>query len=460
MATLGLNLAPFLQNLDAAQGQAKQKGESIGSALGEELTGKLAALGSGIALEEYARRTIEWADALADLSIRTGLSVEQLQVLESIGSKTGVSVQSLASLYERLGKAMAIAHKGGAAGAETGEALSRLGVTDQTLASGDMGAAMAEVAAHLRSAGEITPQLEADLAKVYKNAREAIPALKGMSEDAVVFAQTTAVSVEHMAAMKGASDNLKDIWHLISSAGKSFVGELAYGFQTVIGNLSAIPAWGARLFETGSLEKANTAAITQLRKVAADRANLEKELSGQKPSKDPYGDVMDKAAERKETKEEAAERHLDEIRAKSADRVQKIHEQIAEIQRKASMDGMSADEKRAAIAQEIAKLKKERDPYGEATDEEIALKDKEIAQRESDLAGIKHNTAKARSIAASPGLAAGGMLLGGLGNPLEDANLNVAKKSEGHLANIRKGIERLSSASRAQVSGAFDGTQF
>jgi len=107
MATLGANIAPFLSNLEQAKSQAREGGESIASALGGELSSKLAAFGSVVGLEEYIRRTVEWASSMGDLSIRTGLAVTELQAMQNIAAISGSSVEALASLYERLGKAMA-----------------------------------------------------------------------------------------------------------------------------------------------------------------------------------------------------------------------------------------------------------------------------------------------------------------------------------------------------------------
>ncbi len=459
IATLGANISQFVQDLETAKGHAKKSGEGIGSAFGEELEGKLKRIGSFVAIEEGIRRTIEWADSLADLSIRTGLSVEKLQELDHIGSKTGQSVQELASFYERLGKAMAVAHKGGAPGEEMTGGLGRLGVSSETLESGDMGRAMAEVAAHLQASGEITPQLEADMAKIFKNSREAIPALKAMSEDAQVFEQSIAVSTPHMAAMKALSDDIKDAWHLITSAGKSFVGEVAYGIETVLGNLKTIPRWFATLFETGSVEQANTAAIAHLRKIADDRAKLEKELSGQKPGKDPYAEVEDKGAEKAAKKRETEERALDEKRAKEADKIKSIHEQTAEIQRKSALEHLTATEKRAALEKEIAKLKNEVDPYGEANDLEIAERQKTIAERKAELAGIKDDQHKPRE--AKLAEFHGGVLGAYNASAPEAAMLNVQQKSQEHLARIDRGIATLVSKGNAgSLYDAFGDTEF
>src|SRR5262249_10970457 len=132
IAVLGANIGPFVSELNSAQSHARRAGEGIGSALGQELTHKLSSIARGAGIEEAVRRTIEWGDAMANLSIRTGLSAKQLQILENIGSKTGASVEQLASLYERLGKAMAIAHKEGPGG-DHAEALARLGVRSEAI---------------------------------------------------------------------------------------------------------------------------------------------------------------------------------------------------------------------------------------------------------------------------------------------------------------------------------------
>src|SRR5438876_8088977 len=133
IATLGANIAPFLQDLNSARTKARTEGEGVGSAFGDGFAGKLAQFGEAVGIEETFRRTLEWAEKLANLSARTGLGTTELQKLEGIAAKTGTSIESLAGFYERLGKAMAQAHAEGPGGEHTG-ALSRLGISDDTLA--------------------------------------------------------------------------------------------------------------------------------------------------------------------------------------------------------------------------------------------------------------------------------------------------------------------------------------
>src|SRR5438132_9730581 len=104
IATLGANIQPFIRDLTEAKGHAQKHGEGIASALGEELTHKLATFGTVAGIEEAARRTLEWAEHIDLLSIRSGIGVEQLQAMELVAKKSGVSIDTLVSVYERLGK--------------------------------------------------------------------------------------------------------------------------------------------------------------------------------------------------------------------------------------------------------------------------------------------------------------------------------------------------------------------
>src|SRR5881394_2845230 len=149
IATLGANITPFVQKLDEAKGHASSHGDFISSALGHGLTEKLGEFVSIGAVEETFRRTFEWAEKLSNLAARTGLGTTELQGLEGIAAKTGTSIESLAGFYERLGKAMATAHKEGPRG-ETSEAIGRLGVSEDSIAAGDMSGAMQEVAVHFQ----------------------------------------------------------------------------------------------------------------------------------------------------------------------------------------------------------------------------------------------------------------------------------------------------------------------
>src|SRR2546421_1531211 len=235
MATLGANIAPFISNLEQAKSHAKSEGESIASALGEELSSKLAAFGSIVGLEEYVRRTVEWASSMGDLSIRTGMAVTELQAMQNIAAISGSSVEALASLYERLGKAMA--------NPDNRAMLERLGVSQSSIDMGDMKAATQELATYIQNIGAITPQIEADLAKVYKNAREAIPALKAMTQEAMDNARATTLPPEFMAELKTAGDDSITMLQKVSLVGKTAVSGLATVFNTH--TTSAHAAWAA-----------------------------------------------------------------------------------------------------------------------------------------------------------------------------------------------------------------------
>ncbi len=238
IATLGANISPFLSELSSAQSQAQKHGEGLAGALGEHITSSLAKIGSLAAVEELFRHSIENAEKLANLSVRTGLPVGELQGLQNVAAKTGTSVESLVQVYEKLGKTMVKAHAD--SGSEEAGALARLGVTADTIAKGDMRTAFAEMADHLQRAVEITPQLESDLSKVYKNAREAIPALKAMTLEERLFQESLTTGVERMGAMKLLTDQLKDGWAIMKGLGSAMVGQVVLGAEKLFGMGGAV----------------------------------------------------------------------------------------------------------------------------------------------------------------------------------------------------------------------------
>ena len=532
IATLGLNMSQFTAGLDSAQGIAKKHGEGIASALGEELTHKLAAFGTIVGMETYIHQTLEWASKIGDLSIRTGLAATELQALELIAKKNGTTVESLASLYERLGKAMGVATEGGPKGDKQEAALKRLGISSESIETGDMKAGFAEMQEYVQGIGSITPQIEADLSTIYKNAREAIPALKAMTKEAMEHAKASALPPELMAEMKAADDSMIEGWHNIQAAGKGIVAGLATGMNVAKDAVRAFAGVWSDAFaaqsEGKSLEFNPLKSFGKHFEDARGEYNkLAKDFAGQSPDearlsamqariikeRDELGNTKEGkkktasnflelqqelnliAAQRAQTGDHALSKRTDLIlqlreleiarelqafdknkdsvanrqksnqdaledkRARSADRVQKIEEQTAELKRKGDMMAMTADEKRLALRKEIAELTANVDPYGEATAEEIAQRNLEIAKRENELTGVKDDeTGRAgRKDYAATELNKIGGFLGTYAAAPELAMLDVQKKSQQHLAKIEKGIDKLN-ATPAQ--GDFGDTEF
>ncbi len=441
IATLGANISGFVRDLETAKGHAKKSGEGIGSAFGDELSNKLGHLASAVGIEEAFRRTYEWAEKLSNLSARTGLGTTELQKLEGIAAKTGTSVESLAGFYERLGKAMAGAHKEGPGG-ETSEAIGRLGVSEDTIGSGDMAAAMQEVATHFQRIGEITPQVEADLSKIFKNAREVIPALKGMTEEESLFNETVAVAPEKMAAMAIVMESLKDGWRVITGFGKNFIGTISEGWLKI-----------------GQLGKASFAGIFGGQKAFSE--SMDASLAAQKKKQDELaGQKAGQAKFAKTKEEEAADKKADQLAAqKEAHDVKELaslREKTEEEQRRGKLAGMTHNQRVAALKVEVDALENHArlGKWASESDVEFARTQLELAKKKNELeteerAADKDEPRKQKTNAQHirdleiNSLQKSGFVVGNLSAAPEMAMLDVQKKSESHLAAIRKGIDRV-----------------
>src|SRR5947208_3132451 len=103
MVQLGLNATAYETGLKRADSAAKK----FGNELSHELGGKIASVFSFVAIEESIRETIEWGDKLKNLSIRTGIPIEELQKLEYAANLTGASIDSVVKAVEKFGKSQA-----------------------------------------------------------------------------------------------------------------------------------------------------------------------------------------------------------------------------------------------------------------------------------------------------------------------------------------------------------------
>ena len=76
------------------------------------ITGALGALGAGLSVAAFAQMikgAIDAAEALHDLSIQTGASVESLSAFARVGKTSGTSAQDIAGAMNKLSKTMAVA---------------------------------------------------------------------------------------------------------------------------------------------------------------------------------------------------------------------------------------------------------------------------------------------------------------------------------------------------------------
>jgi hypothetical protein len=459
IASIGANIAPFVSGLAEAKSKAKSEGGGISSALGNELSGKLKGLVAFGAGEEAIRQTVEYGSKVQDLANRLGISTTAVQQWDYALKQNGSSIDAAAGFFEQLAVARENVMKGGEKGQALADNFTKLGISIERLKSSRI-EDIAAVIAKTFEQGDPQQLIGSLKAVGGKSAGELAAAFReGL---AGALDEAPLISPEDIASLDKAADAVGRLKAEFTSGLAPAVAAVAEGIEKFYQGLKA--AAGVPIgFAVG---------VVQHIKENPFASGLDALRAGKKNATDMYwGSVMDAAAREDEAnakeerlkkgrmhgtgateddskekaarekavhKAETAERALDEQRAKAADRVQKIHEQIAETQRKTAMEGMSADQKRAALAAQIAKLKSERDPYGEATDEEIATRDLEISKRESDLANVKDDKHPAAKYEVNSLQKVGGFL----GAPATDIPLlDTTKRSEQHLARIRTLLE-------------------
>jgi hypothetical protein len=343
MVQLGLNATGYETGLKRAHSQA----QSFGNQLSHELGGKIASAFSVVAIvggiEEGIRRTIEWADKMGNLAVRTGIPVEELQVLEIMASRADVSIDSLVKGYEKLGITMAKARAGGQE-SDAYKTLTRLGVSAKQIASGDAQAisgAFANVSEHVRASAN-SAQLLKDLTEgVGKN--ELIPAMKeGLGDpDQRAWAETLAIGANKMAAMKEVADEFKDVWNTIAATGKWFVGLLSQGFIGALNSFKDFSAGVGGFFDALVHGKNPLTGFGDY-----SDASREKHIARTKEMQDQLRGQGGMITEQEEdaTKKTALE-HLAAKRKRDAEEILRIHERIQAVAERTAQRSMTDAER-------------------------------------------------------------------------------------------------------------------
>jgi hypothetical protein len=172
MAILGVNHKPFKEGLHEASGFAHSFGEQLQHVIGENVS-KIASV---YALERAMEKTLEYAEVVRVLSIRTGQSTEQIQKWDYASSRAHVELETLIKGFEKFAILQAKAKSGDPAAFG---ALQRLGLSKEQI--GDLSAAASnfETVGHRIKDAAINGQLLKDVTLAFgKTGREIIPVFK------------------------------------------------------------------------------------------------------------------------------------------------------------------------------------------------------------------------------------------------------------------------------------------
>ncbi len=125
------DLARLRQDMDQARGMVGTAARAMQTSADMVKTAFIS-IGAGLTVAGLVRvvsGAIDAAEALHDLSIRTGASVESLSALQAIGRTTGTSAEAIAGAMNKLAKNMAVANEDSKG---TGQAIKALGLDFET----------------------------------------------------------------------------------------------------------------------------------------------------------------------------------------------------------------------------------------------------------------------------------------------------------------------------------------
>lgn len=423
---------------------------AAGHQVAEELEHHLAGLFSAAALEEGFRRLIEEAHELTNTSIRTGVSVEELQKLKYAAEMSGSSMDGMVKGIEKFAIAQAKAKNEGPGG-EHFEAMKRMGLDANDIDRTDQFAAnFLKAGEHIKEAA-IDGQLIKDWTEVAgKNARELMTAFRmGFGE---LAREAPVIPEAQVLRMAEASEFIKKTWFEIKSIGADFINGIVGGLNLAAGAMVGL--WkGLAAFVTNTegnngftrvgigakkaveeFKHAMTDAMKEEFETKPNALKAKFDATRGKGLHEPGGPDDDKAAKKAADQEERRRAHEEESTAK---RLTTLAKETAEIQRKTSLEGLTDAEKRRKLTQEIHTLETmigvqrgENDALGAAE----TLKEK--AQREQDLKKLNTHLEPATAW-MTDSLAKIGGFTGGADNRLMALQERIALASEKTADNTR-----------------------
>lgn len=418
IATLGANISGFVQDLNTAQGHAKKSGEGIGTSLGHEINSKLSSLLGAAAIEETIRRTVEYGSKVNDLALRLGISTDAIQQWDFALQQNGSSIEAAAGFFEKLAVNRDKAMKGSDAQIA---AFQKLGITLDQLKN----SRVEDIAATIAKAFQLgDPQaLIGPLREVGgKSAGELVTAFRDGLADALKDAPL--ISPEDIAAL----DRAGDAWGKLKAEFQSSIAPVVAGITE--GALAVIDfARAALAVPVGAL----MGVIEALQK------------TGGKIGLFGLGKAaflgMTEALDAVSVQQGERDRADAERKARLAQPKVTVHEE----------DDSKAEEK----ARKDAERKAEADKKAQEKEADRAAKRAEqIEEQEWRREHNRKDEMPFKSREHINPLSSSGAFWGALNSAPQLAMLDAQKKSEQHLAAIKKGIDRISRP--AQTSGGDD----
>lgn len=205
--------------LDAPMGTLNTKMIALGTALGTSLAG--AAQQIGRQLLTSAKATLDFADALSNMSAKTGVSVEGLQRLEALGVTSGVSMETLAGAVGQLQK-----HLDDPAAQKS---LAEMGLNYQRIRNLEPEDQFLEIAKSVAAIKDPVERANAGAALFGKQWETIAPAITG-DIDAIISSMH-GLSKEQVEALDAAGDAWDKWQKQASNAFDRFLGNIVIGAQ-------------------------------------------------------------------------------------------------------------------------------------------------------------------------------------------------------------------------------------
>lgn len=431
IATLGLNASGFKGGLDQAREHAASTGKQIQSALGDFVGEKLGSFVSIGALEEGIRKTIEFGGKVADLSDRLGISTDAVQQWDYALQQNGSSVEAAAGFFEKLAVNRQKALQGSD---EQIAAFKKLGVTLDDLKNKnieDIGSKIAgavergdpqELIASLREVGgKGAGELVAAFRNHFQEELAKAPLIPegGIAELDRIGDEFTNMGKEIKVALAGP---IIFVYNLVKELSTLVVATTAALTESAATFFKSIPQKGL----IGALMPSNikdsiSAGAEVLGNTINDAAKKREELMTPKKKSGPLTELPEDKEKARKDKEEA-------------EKVAKLKEEIAKKDFENGLQELTTAEKIVALREKMLDLiqqsgteLKESDKLKKISEAEDV--GKQLQKEQMALEKEKKFTVFREDLTAN-------QRIGALARGPDVAMIDVAKKSENHLANI------------------------
>jgi hypothetical protein len=444
LATLGLNASAFKAGLDSAVNQARSAGKAIGHGLGEIASGKVLQFASIAGVEEMIRHVVELGDHIATTSERLGISTDAVQSWDFALKQSGSSIEAAVPFFEKL----ASSRKKALEGNEDAIASFRaLGVSIEKLKSDRLEDIGMQIAQAFENAD---PQkLIADLREVGgRSAGEMVGAFRDGFSEMVSNAKSMGVVMSESVVeqMKQGADRSEMVWTQFTVGFAQAMGALTENFIQPLwrGGQSAMETL-VTLLRTGSA-KATSEALGELEEQWKKEDDLIKERAEKRKKMEGNPAGLDET-ESKTTHQK--------IEATARER-ERLAERLGDLQNKHYLDSLSKEEKITELHRQRVELANWLAKNQSLLTDEGRLKaqiDLEELAGQEDAETRALNKPKSKKASSMKWDVNSLQQIGAYSAPAphETQSLDLAKKSESHLAGMHAQLTTLVANSRGGV---------